>query len=137
MLHLQEAIRIDPDYWEAHANLADVYWRERHLAPALEELNLALAIDANSETLQSNSAVVLLALDRPAEAASAARRALRISPDSVDAHYLLGTALLKSGEITEETERSLAAAATKYPQAKAAQAAIFGISQGAAPTGDG
>jgi tetratricopeptide (TPR) repeat protein len=64
--HLAEASRLDPGYWEAHANLADVYWSLHRVTDALDQLDAAIAIDPNNESLHSNRALALRALNRPA-----------------------------------------------------------------------
>jgi tetratricopeptide (TPR) repeat protein len=122
--HLTEASRLDPGYWEAHANLADVLWRRGRVSDALEQLELAIAIDPNYESLHSNKVVALLALKRPAEAEAAARRALQLAPHSASAHYLLGSALLQQGRIDAETASHFAEAADTYPQARSAFNAV-------------
>ena len=116
--HLALAIGLDPLYWEAHAQLADLYWQTGEKAAALECLEAALAIDANSEILQSNKAVALLDLGRPAEAEVAAYRTLRLNPQSVAGHYLLALAMLRQGKIIEETAEHLKSAVGRIPQAQ-------------------
>jgi tetratricopeptide (TPR) repeat protein len=116
--HLDEAARLDPSFWEAHANLADLYWRKQEPAAALEHLEVALEIDPNSGSLQSNRAVALLALGRPGEAESAARRALQLEPLSGEAHFNLSIALLRQGRSDREIADHLAIAARRCQQAK-------------------
>jgi tetratricopeptide (TPR) repeat protein len=104
------AVQLDAAYWEALAALADVYWRKGEKANALERLDLALAIDPNSGLLQTNRAVALLDLGRPAEAEEAARRALRLEPRSEADHYLIALAQVRQDRVTAETVQHLRAA---------------------------
>ena len=115
---LTGAIRLDPLYWEAHAQLADLYWQTEEKAAALECLEAALAIDPNSDVLQSNKAVALLDLGRPAEAEVAARHALQLSPQSAEGNYLLALAILRQGKVTSEAAEHLKLAVGRIPQAQ-------------------
>jgi tetratricopeptide (TPR) repeat protein len=115
-----EAVRWDPAYWEAHSFLADLYWLKGQPAEALGQVEAALAIDPDSEGMQADKAMALLALERPDEAEVAARRALQLAPLSARNHYLLGVALLNQQHMTSETAEHLSKAAGKYPEAKAA-----------------
>ena len=101
--HLQVAVRLDPEYWDAHRHLADLYWKREQRGAALDCLDAALTIDPNSDSLQSNKAIALLALGRPGEAEQAARNAIRLMPSSEDAHYLLAVAQVRQGHPTSET----------------------------------
>jgi tetratricopeptide (TPR) repeat protein len=78
--HLNEAARLDPGFWEAQVQLADLYWHTGDKAAALHCLEAAIAIDANSEILQSDKAVALLDLGRPLEAEMAAQDRTKIEP---------------------------------------------------------
>jgi tetratricopeptide (TPR) repeat protein len=116
--HFLEATRLDPLYWEAYANLSDVYWRLDQRGAALGSLNAALAIDPNSDVLQANKAIALLDLGHPDDAEQAARSALRLKPASEEAHYLIGLARLRQGKVDPETVAHLARAIGKIPQAR-------------------
>ena len=118
LAHFLEATRLDPLYWDAHANLADLYWALGRQSEALDSLNAALAIDPNSDALQTNKAVALLNLGHPEDAEQAAWRALRLKPASAEAHYLIGLAQLRQGKVDRETVAHLAQAIGKVPQAR-------------------
>ena len=68
--------------------------------------------------------MVLLTLNRPAEAKQEARRTLELSPGLIEAHYLLGAALLMQEKITPEAAEHLTIAAPKLPQARTSLAAL-------------
>ena len=76
-------------------------------------------------------AAVLMTLNRPAEAEQAARRALQLSPGLIEAHYLIGAALVVQEKVTPlnwltplnrlrlaEAAEHLRIAACKLPQAQ-------------------
>jgi tetratricopeptide (TPR) repeat protein len=132
------AVQLDAAYWEALVALADVYWRKGEKANALVPLDLALAIDSNSESLQTNKAVALLDLGRPAEAEEAARRALRLEPRSETDHYLIALAQVRQDRVTAETAQHLEAA-VGVPQATDMYERIreYLAAEKAAPKSDG
>jgi tetratricopeptide (TPR) repeat protein len=118
LANFREATRLDPLYWEAHANLAELYWQSGQKGAALDSLNAALAIDPNSEALQTDKSVALLALGHPEDAEQAAWSALRLKPGSEEAHYLIGLAQLRQGKVEPETVAHFAQAIGKIPQAR-------------------
>jgi len=109
--HLRDAIRIDPAFVEAQAELGAVYAKTGQPVLALELFQDALAAEPNWALLQSNAAVVLLMLNRSAEAENAARRAVRLDAASVEANYILGIAMLMQGRTTAEAAKYLSFAA--------------------------
>ena len=116
--HLIEAVRLDPDLIEAHAQLGMVYARTGQPLLALDHFKRALALEPNSATLHSNAAAALIALHRGDEAERAARRAVQLAPGSAEANYVLGLALLQERKITPEVVTCLELASTKYPTAR-------------------
>jgi len=83
-----------------------------------------LLLDPQAPSAHFAKAVVLLTLNRPAEAKQEARRTLELSPGLIEAHYLLGAALAVQGKITSEAVEHLTIAAPKLPQARAFLAAL-------------
>jgi tetratricopeptide (TPR) repeat protein len=90
---------------EAQAELGAVYAKTGQPVLALELFQDALAAEPNWALLQSNAAVVLLMLNRSAEAENAARRAVRLDAASVEANYILGIAMLMQGRTTAEAAK--------------------------------
>jgi len=76
--NLTEALRIDPEYFEAHAQLGVIYLENDRHEEALSHLERALAIDSSSQTVQALAACALLGLGKFAEAETAALRALQM-----------------------------------------------------------
>jgi tetratricopeptide (TPR) repeat protein len=115
---LTEAVRLDPAYPEALAELGALHLRNGEAQRGLDALERALSIDKNSVELLGNQAWALLVLKRPAEAERAARRAVQLAPKSVSAHYLVGMALVQQGLYTREATEHLGIVADTYPDAR-------------------
>jgi tetratricopeptide repeat protein len=116
--YLAAAVCLDPEYFNAHVYLGQLFLQEGEPLRGLAFIERALTIDSNSDILESNKAFALLALRRSAEAEQAARRAVHIAPRSIEAHYMLGLALLQQSRATTETVTHLEIAADKYPDAR-------------------
>jgi Flp pilus assembly protein TadD len=117
--YLSEAVRLDPDFLEARTDLGIVYTKTDRPEEALVQYELALGLEPNIAALHSNKAAALVMLSRCEEAEQAARRALQLDPESIEANYMLGIAMMKQLKITPETAAHLAIAAKKYPRARA------------------
>jgi tetratricopeptide (TPR) repeat protein len=129
--HLTDAVRLDPGFVDAHISLGAFYDDADQSALALDHFNRASLLDPQSLWANVAKAAVLLTLNRPVEAEQAARRALQLSPGLVEAHYLLGSALMVQEKITPlnrlrltEAAEHLRIAACKLPQAQAFLAAV-------------
>jgi tetratricopeptide (TPR) repeat protein len=121
--HLTDAVRLDPGFVDAHIWLGAFYDDAQQPALALDHFNRALLLEPQSSPATLAKAAVLLTLKRPAEAEQTARRALQLSPGLIEAHYLLGAALMVQGKVTPEAAEHLRIAAAKLPQAQAFLAA--------------
>ena len=86
---LEEAIRIDADFREAHINLGVQYARARRFAEALAQLETALKLGPPVAALYSNLAWIQAALHQYPEAAASARQALGLDPEIAAAKELL------------------------------------------------
>jgi tetratricopeptide (TPR) repeat protein len=116
--HFAAAARLDPEFVDSQAYAGLVYVETGQPSLALPYYQQAVRLEPSNETLLSNLAGVLLALDRPVEAESAGRLAVKVAPDSVEAHYMLGLALYAQKQATQETIAHLSIAAEKYPYAR-------------------
>jgi tetratricopeptide (TPR) repeat protein len=92
--YLTDAVRLDSGFVEAHIRLGAFYDDIDQPALALGQFNRALALEPQSSAATLAKAAVLMTLNRPAEAEQAARRALQLSPGLIEAHYLIGAALV-------------------------------------------
>jgi tetratricopeptide (TPR) repeat protein len=118
--HLAQAAMLDPDSVEAQADLGVAYAASGDLLQALDHAERALALEPKFHVLHENKAAVLMMLNRLDEAEQAAREALNLAPESIDANYTLGMALIMRGELTPEALDSLKRAATKDDRARKA-----------------
>jgi tetratricopeptide (TPR) repeat protein len=116
--HFVAAARLDPEFLDAHAWAGLVHVEAGQPSQALAYYQQALRLEPTNAALLSNLAAVLLALDRPVEAESAGRRAVKLAPDSVEAHYMLGLALYAQKQETQETVAHLTIAVEKYSHAR-------------------
>jgi tetratricopeptide (TPR) repeat protein len=116
--HLENAVRISPDYYQARSNLAVQYLRLRRITEAMEHLEKALEITGGDGAVLTNLAYAHLMQGRFSESAGVARRAIEFDPGRAAAHFVLASALLRSKGDRTEAIRHLQAASDEYPQAR-------------------
>ncbi|HSP68783.1 MAG TPA: tetratricopeptide repeat protein [Bryobacteraceae bacterium] len=124
LLHLAEAVRLDPGFVEARTDLGIVYAKMGRPEQALNQYERALVLEPNLAVLHSNKAAALVMLSRWEEAERAARRGVQFDPSSIDANYMLGVALVMQNKITPEAAGHLSVAADKYPRARSLLAEV-------------
>jgi tetratricopeptide (TPR) repeat protein len=90
---LEEALRIDPEFREAHINLGVQYARARRYSESLAQLETALKIGPPEAMVYANLAWVHAALHQFSEAEVFARKAISLEPGNASAQYLLRHAL--------------------------------------------
>lgn len=117
--HLTDAVRLDSGFVEAQIRLGAFYGDTGQPGLALYYFNRALLLEPQSSYATLGKAAALLTLNRSAESEQEARRALQLSPGLIEAHYLLGAALLMQEKMTPEATEHLKIAAPKLPQARA------------------
>jgi len=115
---LQKAIRISPYYTDAYTNLAVQHIRLGRYEEAAGELARALEIGGPHPLVLTNLAATQLALKRFAESAQSARSALRLEPDYMQAHFILGMALSTDTRTVQEGLEHLRKAAETIPNAQ-------------------
>ncbi len=91
-------LQIDPDYAPAHLRLGLVYNAARRFEEAARLLRRVAERHPTTSEAHEALAESLFGQDKHAEAAAAADRALQLSPDSPDAHYLAGLARSSLGQ---------------------------------------
>ena len=103
--HLQEAeesfrgmLQIDPDYAPAHLRLGLVYNAARRFDEAATHLQRVTARHPTTSEAHEALAEALFGQNKHQEAATSADRALKLAPDSPDAHYLAGLARASLGQ---------------------------------------
>jgi TPR repeat/Tetratricopeptide repeat len=87
--NLEEAIRIDPSYRDAHLNLGVQYARVGRTADARAEFQKALEIGPPAAPIYVDLAITSVALRRYGEAETLARKALELDPANSSAQLLL------------------------------------------------
>jgi tetratricopeptide (TPR) repeat protein len=99
--HLAAALRLNPDYAEAHNNLGGVLQRRGRLEEARREHEQAFRLNPDLVEALYNVALCEQALGRVDDAIAHYTEAVRRQPDYVQAHYNLGTALQAAGRLDE------------------------------------
>jgi tetratricopeptide (TPR) repeat protein len=99
--HLEEAVRIKPDYVEAHNSLGRSLMLVGKLNEAIGHLEQALRIKPDLAEAHYNLGGALGQAGRMQEAIGHYEQALRIKPDWAKAHYDLGVALERAGRMQE------------------------------------
>lgn len=96
-MHLNQALKLKPDYSEAHFNLALILAKQGRFTGALEHFEAALPQASNPARVQVSIADVLLALGRNDGARDHYQAAIETDPSSsAQAHVKLGFLLLKT-----------------------------------------
>ena len=116
--HFAKAAQLDPGFVEAQVHLGELEAKAGQTSLALETFLRVAALEPNDAGFQSNVAWTLLMLRRSAEAEPYARRAIRLSPSFIDAHFALGVALVDQDRFTPEAVAALRVAAAKHPWAR-------------------
>ena len=92
--HLENAVRLDPDYAPPHQELAALFVNKRDYAMAAEQFKEVARICPGIPEVHTNLAIALLHLNQFPQAEVEARVALRLKPDDPKARYLMGVSLV-------------------------------------------
>lgn len=107
--HLRASLQVWPDYPKAHVNLGLIFLNRRQLDEAAQEFDIALSSQRITPTFRAeiltNRGIVAALKGRLDEAEQMFADAVRIAPDSADAHANLGKAYLEKGAIREAIDR--------------------------------
>jgi tetratricopeptide (TPR) repeat protein len=95
------AIRIMPDYVEAHSNLGNALRAQGKTAEAVDAYRAAIRINPSYGELHNNLASAVADQGRLEEAIAEVRRAVRLKPEDALAHNNLGLGLLQQGKLEE------------------------------------
>lgn len=96
----EEAIAIEPHYWQAHANLALVFERTNQLSSAILHAEKALHINPISE-LHDNLGRILYKSNNFHLATIHHKEAIKLKPELISAHLNLGNSLRKEKKFKE------------------------------------
>ncbi len=114
---LQKAVRLSPDYADAHWNLAAQYIRMAQYSRAVEESHRALELAKPGPKQLCNLAFAQMQLAHYDEATESARASLRLDSTYAQAHFVLGTLLARDGKTLREALPHLELAARTLPSA--------------------
>lgn len=118
IMHLQAALKIDPECIEAHNNLGARYMTLGRFHEASAEFQKALELDPAATDALLNWAGALCVLGRYDEAEDAARRVLAREPGLPRAEYVLGLILMSAKKYSQECLRAFDLAAPEHPKAR-------------------
>jgi tetratricopeptide (TPR) repeat protein len=101
--YFEQALRIEPDYVEAHNNLGNALVNIPGRMPeAISHYETALQIQPDNAKIHDNLGLALSSIPgRMPEAISEYEAALRIEPDLAEVHYNLGNAFARLGQWPE------------------------------------
>jgi tetratricopeptide (TPR) repeat protein len=106
---VNQAIRFQPDFAEAHDTLGYLHYKSGHLDKAVEALKQAIKINPDYAEAHHHLGIILYHMRRYKEAAEFLTRATRLNPDYSQAHFNLGVvyAALKKRDAALESYRTL------------------------------
>jgi protein O-mannosyl-transferase len=99
--HLQEALRIRPDFAEVYNNLGVACAKQQKFDDANAYYQKALKLNPDHAKAHANFGTTLYRQGRVAEAIAEFQSALDLNPDDVAAHSNLGAALASQGRFDE------------------------------------
>ena len=97
--HFQEAIRINPNYAEAHNNLGVAFAKSGDPDAAIREYRTALVANNNDIKARFNGGNALAQKGDLPAAIREYQAALRIDPDNTELHMTLGSVLAQNGDL--------------------------------------
>jgi Tfp pilus assembly protein PilF len=112
---LHEALGVDPDFPEAHSDMAAIYAKMDRLDEALEHAETAFRLNPQLPEAGCNFALLLVSLKRYPEAESAARRMLAAGYYVSVLHSVLAISLIEQRKDIDEGLGYLKQAVTELP----------------------
>ena len=115
--HFTEALRIKPDYADAHGNMGSLYLTQNRYDEALDSYRTAIALDPASAVQHGNLGLALLRLEDLDGAIASLLTAVSLDPRQAQPRQNLGDAFLKQGDPGRAVEH-YAAALSLEPSSK-------------------
>jgi tetratricopeptide (TPR) repeat protein len=115
--HLENAVRIDPEFVWARNDLAALHLRMNDPYPAIEQLNEAIKFDPHFPLLFINLAIGYIETGDLSDAERAAREAADLDRVKTLPRYLLATTLYYQKKFTEEALQCAKETSDDYPAA--------------------
>ena len=97
----KHALKINPDSWTSHNNLASAYESERRFDKAISHYSKAIKIKPDYAEAHYNLGITLEKQGRNTEAITHYSEALKINPNYAEAHYNMGIVLEKTGRLEQ------------------------------------
>lgn len=129
--HLENALRLYPDYLEARNDLGVQYIELHEYEKAIAELQKAIQIAPEAVQPLNNLSVAFFRLERYREAEAVARQALVLDPQNSRSRYVLGCALAAENRDTPEAVDMLNTTKSEFPESRLLLAQIL-LRQGSA-----
>jgi Flp pilus assembly protein TadD len=102
--HLQQALVLKADYFDAHINLGAALTKLNRFQEGIEEFEQALKIDPNSKKAYDDLGVAFFRLGRNADAIKNYEKALKKDPSDAEAHNNLAVSFIQDGRFSEAVE---------------------------------
>ncbi|PWU14144.1 MAG: hypothetical protein C5B50_17890 [Verrucomicrobia bacterium] len=107
--YAKTALRLKPDYVDAHNTYGLCLWRLGQTQPAFEQFNAVLSQHGPDATVHYNMGLVYASQHDLERAKAAFASALKLSPDFAEAHNNLGNLLATQGDFTQAAREFQAA----------------------------
>ncbi len=95
----QAALRIKPDYADAHYNLGNALVKQGNLTEGIDHFSETLDLQPGNVKVLNNMAATLVLLKRYPEAIENLKKALKINPADPDLHRNLAIVMKKKGDL--------------------------------------
>jgi tetratricopeptide (TPR) repeat protein len=122
---LLEAVRLDPEFADAHNELGAVEVSLGKLSEAAAAFQKAIDVDPEHRLALPNLSIVLAKMHRFRDAGQVARRALRIAPQMAELHYILGISLVVNHGDVAEALANLGRVESEFPKAHLLEAQLL------------
>ncbi len=102
----QIALKMNPDYLDAHVNLGNIFLDDKGwIDKAIEQYQIAIKLNPNDVDARNNLGNAFLSKGWTDKAVEQYQIALKLNPDKVEARYNLGNTLLYKGWIDKAIEQ--------------------------------
>jgi len=117
--HFSQAVRINPDFWQAHDNLGLALAENNKFEEAIKHFHQALSIQPNNAQTYNNLGLSLAKTGNLKEAIKHFSQALQIEPNLAEAHNNMGLAMAQNGNFEDAIRHYSKAISIKADYAEA------------------
>jgi protein O-mannosyl-transferase len=96
--HYKKAIKLKPDYPEAHSNLGAVAFYQNRFDEAISHYKKAIKLNPDYAEAYNSLGLVFLSVGEMVEAVSHYKKAIKLNPDYAEAHSNLGDMMFAEGK---------------------------------------